>query len=138
MAAHAAFLRDEVLLHNEAAPALGLSLHLADIALPELRAACEEGGAAAPVPWPALKVSLPDGNNPCRGGGGKLSPSLQLLALSSDFCGCARSASVHRLCMWRSTGACQGVSLHVCACASLTPGKGWCCWSPFEWRWLPT
>lgn len=59
MAAHAAFLRDEVLLHSEAVPALGLSLHLADIAVPELRAACEEGGAAAPVPWPALKVCMP-------------------------------------------------------------------------------
>ena len=59
MAAHAAFLRDEVLLHSEATPALGLSLHLADIALPELRAACEEGGAAEPVPWPALKVCMP-------------------------------------------------------------------------------
>lgn len=64
MTAHAAFLRDEVLLHSEAAPVLGLSLHLADIALPELRAACEEGGAAAPVPWPALKVCLPQRDNP--------------------------------------------------------------------------
>ena len=94
MAAHAAFLRDEVLLHSEAAPALGLSLHLADIALPELRAACEEGSAAAPVPWPALKVCTPQRNDPYRGGGGKLIPSLQLLALSRDFCGCAPSTSM--------------------------------------------
>ena len=85
MAAHATFLRDEVLLHSEAAPALGLSLHLADIALPELRAACEEGGAAAPVPWPALKVCTPQRNSPCRGVGGKLFPSLQLLALPCVF-----------------------------------------------------
>lgn len=54
---YAAFLRDEILLRSDAVPALGLSLHLADIAVTELRGACEEGTEAA-VPWPALKVRL--------------------------------------------------------------------------------
>ncbi|KAK9837267.1 hypothetical protein WJX81_002616 [Elliptochloris bilobata] len=58
VAAHAAFLREEILLRSDVVPAMGLSLHLADIALPELRAAVKEGGAVAPVPWPALKVLL--------------------------------------------------------------------------------
>jgi len=51
-----AFLRDEVLLSGEAVPALGLSLHVADVALTELRGACDGGGGAAAVPWPALRV----------------------------------------------------------------------------------
>lgn len=58
MEAHAAFLREEVLLRSDAVPAMGLSLHLADIAVTELRGACEDGGTEAPVPGPALKVSV--------------------------------------------------------------------------------
>ena len=95
VAAHAAFLRDEMLLHSEAVPALGLSLHLADIAVPELRAACEEGGAAAaPVPWPALKVCMP-------------LPSFSgLRLLFSELPGSAARARHARGCKRWSTGAC--------------------------------
>ncbi len=58
LSSYAAFLRDEILLRSDAVPALGLSLHLADIAVTELRGACEEGSTEAAVPWPALKVRL--------------------------------------------------------------------------------
>jgi hypothetical protein len=83
-----AFLRDEVLLSGEAVPALGLSLHVADVALAELRGACNAGGGAVAVPWPALRVRHLGNKRKCLGCG----QGVQCAVFWCGACTCGTSA----------------------------------------------
>jgi hypothetical protein len=55
-AAFCQFLAEDVFARSDTEPSAGFSLHLADIAVPELCSACQDG---PPVPPEALQVALP-------------------------------------------------------------------------------
>lgn len=58
--AYCTFLSDDVFMRSDREPSAGFSLHLADIAIPELCAACKETGS---VPAEALQVRQHSASN---------------------------------------------------------------------------